>query len=63
MGKWYSVQAAQVVRIAASCPALQRLALYKVTSKDFDRSRMLQLPAGLTIWMHPAECVEQTSVL
>jgi hypothetical protein len=38
---------AQVAMIAASCPALQELALDDVTAADFDRSCLAQLPLGM----------------
>ena len=45
----HCVEAAQVARIVASCPALQGLVLERVTAMDFDRSCLPQLPPGLTI--------------
>jgi hypothetical protein len=43
----HCVEAAQVVRIAASCPALQELTLHGVTPRGFDVSCLLQLPPGV----------------
>jgi hypothetical protein len=50
---------AQVARIAASCPALQELALHAVTLPGFDASCLLQLPPTVTSvegleWVRPA---------
>jgi hypothetical protein len=55
----HCVEAAQVARIAASCPALQELFLLKVTPEGFDVSCLQQLPPcvkrveGLA-WIRPA---------
>lgn len=53
------VEAAQVARVAASCPALQRLSLHHVTPEGFDTSCLLQLIPGVTRvegldWVRPA---------
>jgi hypothetical protein len=53
------VEAAQVARIAASCPALQQLSLWNVTPEGFDVSCLAQLPLGVTkvegfTWTRPA---------
>jgi hypothetical protein len=42
------VEAAQIARIAASCPALQELKLQDVTPWGFDTSCLAQLPLGVT---------------
>jgi hypothetical protein len=39
---------AEIVSIAASCPALQQLTLKNVTAGGFVKSCLLQLPAGVT---------------
>src|SRR5690349_16723602 len=45
------LEAAHIAMIAASCPALQRLALNNVAPWDFDVSCLLQLPLGVTeVW-------------
>jgi hypothetical protein len=56
---WRCVEAAQVARIAASCPALQKLKLVGVTPEDFDAGCLAQLPAGVSQveglgWTRPA---------
>ena len=43
----HCVEAAQVARIAASCPALQELTLQGVTPRGFDVSYLMQLPLGV----------------
>lgn len=54
----HCVEAAQVGRIAASCPALQQLKLRHVTPEGFDVSCLAQLPPGVTAvwelgWLRP----------
>jgi hypothetical protein len=47
------VEAAQILRVAASCPALQQLELVGVTPDDFDDSCLLQLPIGVMEVTYP----------
>jgi hypothetical protein len=42
------VEAAEIARIAASCPALQQLNLWNMTPTGFDTSCLAQLPPGVT---------------
>jgi hypothetical protein len=50
----FCVEAAQVAKIAASCPALQELTLRGVTLEDFDTRCLSQLPPSVTrlaVWV------------
>ena len=61
-GSSRSVEAAEIARIAASCPALRQLRLWGVTPKGFDNRCLAVLPAGVTRvegfswvrWVQPA---------
>jgi hypothetical protein len=44
----FCVEAAEIGRIAASCPALQKLTLVGVTSRNLDVSCLKRLPSGVT---------------